>query len=74
MERATPTVAAGSLAFLFALFAGGAWPAAADWPGILGAERSGRTAGSLPSAFPPKGPEVLWRVGVGEGMAGAVVA
>ncbi|MEM1181614.1 MAG: PQQ-binding-like beta-propeller repeat protein [Acidobacteriota bacterium] len=51
----------------------GAFPAAADWPGILGVDRNGQTATPLPSEL-PEDPQVLWRAGVGEGMSGVVVA
>ena len=48
-------------------------PVAAEWPQILGPDRNGRTSHELPDAFGEGGPEVLWRYGVGQGMAGVAV-
>ncbi|MEO1370427.1 MAG: hypothetical protein AAFX50_24870, partial [Acidobacteriota bacterium] len=80
MERVTsPAAGPKGLASALVLglavcFPGLAPPAAADWPGILGAERAGRTAEPLPAALAASGPKILWRTGVGEGMAGVAVA
>ncbi|MEO1084572.1 MAG: PQQ-binding-like beta-propeller repeat protein, partial [Acidobacteriota bacterium] len=70
MKSVTSIAAAGLCAFTIAV----APPAAADWPGILGADRSGRTAEPLPETLAASGPQVLWRVSLGEGMAGVAVS
>ena len=46
----------------------------ADWPQFLGAQRDGRSPEKIAGVFPSTGPEIVWSVPVGEGLAGPAVA
>ncbi len=47
---------------------------ASDWPQILGPNRNGIYEGGLADDWPISGPETVWKMNVGEGFAGPVVA
>lgn len=49
-------------------------PLRADWPQFLGPTRDGVVPGSSPAPWPASGPVVAWKVDVGRGFAGPVVA
>src|SRR3954464_803860 len=47
----------------------------ADWPGFLGPHRNGKSdEHGLPSAWPPKGPPVVWQKPVGTGYSAPAIA
>lgn len=51
------------------------YSAAADWPQFLGPNRNGiSTETNLSLAWPKDGPKILWKIKVGEGWSGPVVA
>ena len=53
----------------------GASAAAEDWPQYLGPARNGVYGGpALADAWGPQGPQVVWRMPVGQGFSGPVVA
>jgi outer membrane protein assembly factor BamB len=63
-----------ALAFSLTLTLALALPAA-DWPQFLGPHRDGRSAETgLNWNWPKEGPPVAWKIGVGSGWAGPVVA
>jgi outer membrane protein assembly factor BamB len=49
---------------------------AGDWPQILGPDRSGRAAGDekITATFAADGPRIVWKMKVGQGLAGPAVA
>jgi outer membrane protein assembly factor BamB len=48
---------------------------AEDWPQFLGPARDGRYSGpELPAAWPKSGPPLVWKIEVGQGFSGPVVA
>src|SRR5580765_866069 len=72
------SVCSGSYTLFFILhtFACLVWPSrAADWPQWRGPDRTGHvTAGTpVPTSLPSE-PKVIWRIGIGAGLASPVVA
>ena len=45
-----------------------------DWPQFLGPTRNGVYAGTEPALFPKPGPPLAWKIDVGHGFSGPVVA
>jgi len=55
------------------LICGTVW--AADWPGFMGPNGTGAvTKAGLARSWPKDGPEVLWKVGLGQGFGGPAIA